>query len=150
MRFILALCVIANLCTLVAFVLDLIGPKQKHMMVTRRNGMLNIMSVFLLVTVCGMCYWASQLLYQTQHSHKRATGSKVVVKFGISYYIVVGSAVANIFAAACNLLRRYPPREEPTEDRAQLIYNDVDHVILMPDDPVALQITRNDPPPYTP
>ena len=125
---ILSLILMSMLCSLVAFVLDIIGPKQRHAMLVRRNGLLNVSAVFLLVTVCGMCYWAALLLYHNLHSHKRAKGSKVVVDFGISYYILVSAAVSNIVATACNLLRRYPPAQLQVD--TQPILSDVDQAVL--------------------
>lgn len=147
LRSILCLVLLSILCSLAAFVLDIIGPKYKYLMVIRRNGMLNISAVFLLVTVCGMAYWAALLLYDVLHSHKRAKGSKVVVDFGISYYIIVSAAVANIVATACNLLRRYPPMQHEVD--TQPIINDVDQ--LLRDEPTPPQsVVITEPPPYAP
>lgn len=148
LRGILALVILSTLCTLVAFVMDLIGPKQRHMMIVRRNGILNILAVFILITVCGICYWAALLLYDNLHAHKRAKGSKVLVDFGVSYYILVGSAVANIIATACNLLRRYPPMTIET-DREPII-NDVDNAILGNEPVVPPSLMVREPPPYAP
>lgn len=148
MRGIISLCTISTILTLVAFVLDLIGPKQKHMMIIRRNGVLNILSVFLLITVSGLCYWATLLLFDNLHSNKRAKGSKVDVDFGISYYVLVGATGANIIAAAFNLLRRYPPRQTESE-QTQPILNDVD-LLLSDDPPIPPSVMVREPPPYTP
>lgn len=147
LRSILALTILSTFCTLVAFVLDIIGPKKKFLMIIRRNGMLNIAAVFLLVTVCGMCYWAALLLYENLHAHKRAKGSKVIVDFGISYYILVSSAVSNIVATACNLVRKYPPMQ--LEADTQPIINDVDQMLR--DEPAVPQsVIVREPPPYAP
>ena len=145
---ILALVILSTLCTLVAFVLDLIGPKQKHMMTVRRNGILNITAVFILITVCGICYWAATLIKDNLHAHKRAKGSKVLIDFGVSYYILVGSAVANIVATACNLLRRYPPMR--LESDREPIINDVDNAILGNEPVVPPSLMVREPPPYAP
>lgn len=136
------------ICSLVAFVLDILGPKKRYLMLIRRNGMLNISAVGLLVAVCGMCYWAALLLYDNLHSHKRAKGSKVVVDFGISYYIIVSAAASNIVATACNLLRKYPPSQ--LEVDTQPILNDVDNAILREDPPAPQSVVVREPPPYAP
>lgn len=147
-RAILALCVISNACTLCAFALDLFGPKRKYAMITRRNGILNIISLFLIVAVCGFCHWVGRLLFDNLHDHKRANGSKVIVSFGISYYILIGAAVANIFAAACNLLRRYPPRSWHSEQSEPILY-DMD-LVASEEPAVPQSVVVREPPPYTP
>lgn len=148
LKAILSLILISILCSLIAFVLDIIGPKRRQFMLIRRNGVLNIIAVFLLVTVAGMCYWAALVLYKNLHNHKRAKGSKIVVEFGISYYILVSAAVANIIATACNLLRRYPPSQPPAD--TQPIINDVDQAILRDEPSVPLSSMVQEPPPYAP
>lgn len=149
LKSILSLTVLSTLFTSVAFVLDIIGPKQKHLMLIRRNGVLNISAVFLLVTVCGMCYWAAMLLSVNLHAHKRAQGSRVLVDFGISYYILISAAVSNIVATACNLLRRYPPSPPPQPD-TQPILNDVDQLLLRDEPVVPPSHIVQEPPPYVP
>lgn len=148
LRAVLALLILSTFFTLVAFVLDIIGPKRKYLMIIRRNGMLNISSVFLLVTVCGLCYWAALLLYENLHAYKRAKGSKVIVNFGISYYIIVCSAVANILATACNLLRKYPPTFP--EPDTQPILTETDQMILGEETPAPPPTAVREPPPYAP
>lgn len=147
-RAILALCITSTALTLCAFVLDLFGPKKKYAMLIRRNGILNILSLFLLVAVCGFCYWVGRILFKNFHSHKRAHGSRVIVNFGSSYYILIGAAVFNIFAAACNLLRRYPPHSWHNEQREPILH-DMD-MTASEEPSIPPSAVVREPPPYTP
>lgn len=146
-RAILFLSLSCILLTLVQFVLDLVGPKQRHLMLIRRNGLLNVIAVLLMVTICGMCYWASKLLVGYLHNHKRAKGSKIHVDFGMSYYILVGATVSNILASALNLLRKYPPRERESE-QTRPILSDAD--LLASEVPAPPAVRLREPPPYAP
>ncbi|XP_067934882.1 transmembrane protein 127-like [Watersipora subatra] len=148
LKSVLSLVVVSIACMLAAFVLDILGPKQRHVMVVRRNGTLNIAAVIILATVCGLCYWAATLLEDNLREHKRARGSRVVIYFGVSYYVLICSAVINIVATACNLLRKYPPtrRREDT----QPILNEVDQALLREELSTPQTVMVREPPPYAP
>ena len=78
-------------------------------------------SVFVSVLICtvitGLCFWASELIYDIQDRTRSKIGKKVEVQFDVAYYLVVISSGLSLFASACALLRRYPTAEEEHLDR---------------------------------
>uniref|UniRef100_A0AAQ4NY98 Transmembrane protein 127 n=1 Tax=Gasterosteus aculeatus aculeatus TaxID=481459 RepID=A0AAQ4NY98_GASAC len=112
MRVIAAFCFLGILCSLIAFLLDVFGPKHPALKITRRYAFAHILTVLQCATVIGFCYWASELILSLQQQHKKYHGSLIYVTFAISFYLVAGAGGASILATAANLLRHYPTEEE--------------------------------------
>lgn len=106
LRCIIAFCLLAILSSLMQFFLDTLGVMQKWLRPIRRNGIGSIFTVFLCVTVIGLCYYVSVMMEQQQESTKINPGTKVEIKFAISYFLVTGAGSVAIIASAANLLRR--------------------------------------------
>jgi hypothetical protein len=79
--------------------------------------------VLLCTVITGLCFWASELIYDIQDRNRSKIGKKVEVQFDVAYYLVVISSGLSLFASACALLRRYPTAEEEHLDR--LVIRDV-------------------------
>ncbi|CAH1783039.1 unnamed protein product [Owenia fusiformis] len=130
MRGVIALCFLSILSSLFAFVLDLFGPSMKTLRTLRRNAVGNIVTVLLCVLINGFCYWVTQIIEQLQHDTKLHKGSKIIVTFDVSFYLIAGAGAVSVIATACNLLKRYPVYEEEASDREHLMdnYDDMDPV----------------------
>ncbi|XP_061448785.1 transmembrane protein 127 isoform X2 [Rhineura floridana] len=112
LRVIAAFCFLGIICSLLAFLLDVFGPKHPALKITRRYAFAHILTVLQCATVIGFCYWASELILAQQQQHKKYHGSQVNVTFAFSFYLVAGAGGASILATAANLLRHYPTEEE--------------------------------------
>ena len=77
--------------------------------------------IFCLVLLCtvviGLCFWASELIYDIQNKNRSKIGKKVEVQFDIAYYLIVTSSGLSLLASAFALLRRYPTAEEEHLER---------------------------------
>jgi hypothetical protein len=73
--------------------------------------------VLLCTVVTGLCFWASELIYDIQDKNRSKIGKKVEVQFDVAYYLVVISSGLSLLASACALLRRYPTAEEEHLER---------------------------------
>ena len=73
--------------------------------------------VLLCTVVSGLCFWASELIYDIQDKSRSKIGKKVEVQFDVAYYLVVISSGLSLLASAFALLRRYPTAEEEHLDR---------------------------------
>ncbi|XP_035693113.1 transmembrane protein 127-like [Branchiostoma floridae] len=124
LRVVVTLSMVAIVTSLAAFIIDILGSMRRSWRILRRNGVANILTVLLCVTVNGLCYWASTMMYALQHSHRIYTGSKVYVAFDVGYYLVAGAGSAAVLAVACGLLRRYPPEDDDQSDGLMLMDND--------------------------
>ncbi|CAF1687428.1 unnamed protein product, partial [Adineta ricciae] len=83
----------------------------------RRHAFWHILSVLLCTVVSGLCFWASELIYDIQDKSRSKIGKKVEVQFDVAYYLVVISSGLSLLASAFALLRRYPTAEEEHLDR---------------------------------
>lgn len=63
--------------------------------------------VVLCIILNGLSYWATELLLVYQTKTKLLQGSKVVVQFSVSFYLVTAAGAMAVLAAACNLLMRH-------------------------------------------
>ncbi len=73
--------------------------------------------VLLCTVVTGLCFWASELIYDIQDKNRSKIGKKVEVQFDVAYYLVVISSGLSLLASAFALLRRYPTAEEEHLER---------------------------------
>uniref|UniRef100_UPI00358F9A34 transmembrane protein 127-like n=1 Tax=Myxine glutinosa TaxID=7769 RepID=UPI00358F9A34 len=85
LRVVLAFSLLALLCSLAGFLLDILGPKQPVLKVTRRYAFLHVLTVLHCATAVGFCYWTSELLYTLQVQHKMHRGSQVSVSQLVPY-----------------------------------------------------------------
>nr|XP_032800849.1 transmembrane protein 127 [Petromyzon marinus] len=154
LRVVAAFLLLGVACSLGAFLLDVLGSTQPALRLTRRYAFLHILTVLHCATAVGFSYWASELLFDLQLSHKLHHGSQVWVRFDISFYLLAGAGAASIVATAVNLLRSYPSPEE--EQALQLLQHmeeaqPTDFVTGPAGDGVAgLTVTRPPPPAYSP
>lgn len=146
---IIAFTFIAMFCTLVAFILDLLGPSQRALKLLRRNAILNIVSVILCVIINLFCYWLTAEVESLQKLTKLHKGNKVVVSFDISFYLIAGAGAVGVVATAFNCLRRYPVYEE---SQSESLLDDYDGMegILPPEPDVSHLANLPPPPAYSP
>ncbi|XP_022080803.1 transmembrane protein 127-like [Acanthaster planci] len=153
MRSVIAFIFLAITASLFAFFLDTLGPMQPSLKVIRRHAVGNIVTVLLCLMMCGFCHWSASLMEDVLNQHKLAEGSKVVVAFGIGYYLIVASGALSVIIAATNLLRPYSsydetPRERLIEDWDQLLEAELANSSNGP--PLINPANLPEPPPYTP
>lgn len=158
-RVTIALCFLAIFSSLVQFFMDTIGVMQKWLKTARRNGLGSILTVLLCVSIIGCCFYTSTLMEQQQKMTKANPGTKVEVKFDISYFLVTGAGAVAIVAAAANLLRQFPVIEDQNSDA---LLDDMDHSetfsVGLPHAPTLWPYRREasrmqsvmNPPPYAP
>uniref|UniRef100_A0A8C4NBF4 Transmembrane protein 127 n=1 Tax=Eptatretus burgeri TaxID=7764 RepID=A0A8C4NBF4_EPTBU len=121
LRVLLSFSLLTLLCSLGGFLLDILGPKQPVLKVTRRSAFLHVLTVLHCATAVGFCYWTSELLYALQVQHKMHRGSQVWVHFGFSFYLLAAAGGCSVLASAANLLRHHPGPEE--EQALRLLQN---------------------------
>ena len=74
------------------------------------------------VTINGFSFLVTQLLEGLQNDTKLNKNSKVEISFDVSFYLIAAAGGMSVIAAACNLLRRYPPYDNsPAEQRENLL-----------------------------
>ncbi|KAK3610416.1 hypothetical protein CHS0354_016595 [Potamilus streckersoni] len=112
MKMIISFCFLGIICSLGAFILDLVGPTQRAWKILRRNAILSIITVIITVVINLFCYWLTTDVEHLQKETKRHTGSKVDVTFDISFYLVTAAGGVSILATAFNCLKRYPIYED--------------------------------------
>ena len=110
--------------------------------------------MILTVVVNLFCYWLTVEVEKLQKETKLHHGSKVIVDFDISFYLVTAAGALSILATAFNFLRRYPVYEESQAEPLMEDYDGKDVVLFPPppppgpDMPQALSLPP--PPAYTP
>lgn len=155
MKTLIAFCFLAIVSSLSAFILDLTGPQNRIIKMTRRNAIPSIITVILTVIINIFCYWLTTEVELLQNDTKMFVGSKVVVDFDISFYLVTASGGLSIIATAFNCLRRYPLQEESSSQTEPLL-DDTDALEpfgLPPGPPIiegAPMFNIPPPPAYTP
>ena len=109
------------------------------------------LSVCICVTINGLCYWITTLVEHIQKATKIHKGSKVEVRFALSFYLIAFAGGLSVIASAWNLLRRYPPYEV-SEHREHLLddYDGVDFVPSPPSSAAAAMPLPSGPPPSGP
>ena len=111
-------------------------------------------AVLVCVTVNGFSFMITQLLDTLQNSTKTHRYSKVEIRFDVSFYLVAGAGGMSVIAAACNLLRRYPPhaRDRDEDQRENLLddYDGMDFGHVHGPDFYSPMTFLPPPPPYSP
>ncbi|CAF0767892.1 unnamed protein product [Didymodactylos carnosus] len=97
LRLIITLICLSIFCSTIGFLLDAL--------------------VLLCTIISGLCFWASELIYDIQDKNRSKIGKKVEVHFDVAYYLIVISSGLSLLAAAFALLRRYPTSEEEHFER---------------------------------
>lgn len=146
---IISFCFLGILCSLAAFILDLLGPKSRGLKLLRRNAILSIVTVIICVVINLFCYWITTEVDALQKRSKTHTGSKVSVDFDISFYLVTVAGCVALLATAFNCLRRYPMYEDSQGESLLDDYDGMDPVSAL--GPDMSQLASLPPPPeYTP
>lgn len=146
---VIAFCFLGILCSLFAFILDLLGPKTRALKLLRRNAIMSILTVIICVVINLFCYWMSTEIEHLQTVTKLHTGSKVIVDFDVSFYLVTGAGCAALLATAFNCLRTYPMYEDSQGESLLDDYDGMDPVTAL--GPDMSQLASLPPPPaYTP
>lgn len=117
LRLIITLVCLAIFSSTIGFLLDALGPMRFGLKFMRRHAFWHILSVLICTVITGLCFWASELIYEIQDKTRSKIGKKIEVQFDVAYYLVVISSGLSLFASACALLRRYPTAEEEHLDR---------------------------------
>jgi len=117
LRLIITLICLAIFSSTIGFLLDALGPMKFGLKFMRRHAFWHILSVLLCTVVTGLCFWASELIYDIQDKNRSKIGKKVEVQFDVAYYLVVISSGLSLLASAFALLRRYPTAEEEHLER---------------------------------
>lgn len=117
LRLIITLVCLAIFSSTIGFLLDALGPMRFGLKFMRRHAFWHILSVLLCTVITGLCFWASEVIYEIQDRTRSKIGKKVEVQFDVAYYLIVISSGLSLFASACALLRRYPTAEEEHLDR---------------------------------
>ncbi len=73
------------------------------------------------MTINGFSFLVTQLLEGLQNDTKVHKYSKVEIGFDVSFYLIAAAGGMSVIAAACNLLRRYPPYDNNSEQRENLL-----------------------------
>ncbi|ELT98562.1 hypothetical protein CAPTEDRAFT_226347 [Capitella teleta] len=107
MKGLITLCFLGILLSLLSFLADLTGPTYRPFKLLRRNGVFSIIVVIVCVILSGMCFWVTELLQVFQLKTKLHDGSKAIVQFSVSFYLVTAAGAMSVMAAACNLLKRH-------------------------------------------
>ncbi|ESO96850.1 hypothetical protein LOTGIDRAFT_115322 [Lottia gigantea] len=152
-KFIIAFCFLGILCSLFAFLLDLMGPAHRFLKMLRRNAIFSILSVLMCVVVNLFCYYVTVYVSQLQKTSKLHKGSKVEVSFDISFYLVTAAGGISVFSVACNCLRQRSPYEESRHNYIMNEYDDLNSLLPNMDlESPSLTSSGNIPPPpaYTP
>lgn len=138
---------LAMLCTLCAFILDLVGPTQRSLKLIHRNAIFSIIAVMLCVIIDLFCYWLVSEVLFLQKMTKLHTGSKVTVTFDISFYLIAAAGGMGVFATALNCLRRYPVHED---DQSHALLEAEHAIDCVPPEPSGgLPDNHPPPPPYS-
>lgn len=150
MKAVISCTFIAMVCTLAAFLLDLIGPSRWALLkILRRNAILNIIAVIMCVMINMFCYWLTAEVQALQKSTKMHPGSKVNVKFDISFFLIAAAGAVGVLATALNCLRRYPSYDDSP---SEALLDDFDGMegLLAPGPDSAAMANIPPPPAYTP
>ncbi|KAL4231964.1 hypothetical protein ACF0H5_009541 [Mactra antiquata] len=149
MKTVIAFCFLAIFSSLVAFVLDLTSPKNRPCKLLQRNAIPSIITVILSVVINLFCYWLTTEVESLQKQTKHHPGSKVIVDFDVSFYLVTAAGGLSVIATAFNCLRRHPVYED---NQGEALLDDYDGMDVLPPlpvpDPHILNLTP--PPAYTP
>lgn len=146
---VIVFCFLGILCSLLAFILDLLGPKTRALKLLRRNAILSIVTVIICVVINLFCYWMTTEVDAVQVKTKLHTGSKVSVDFDVSFYLVTAAGCVSLLATAFNCLRRYPMYEDSQGESLLDDYDGMDPVSAL--GPDMSQLASLPPPPaYTP
>lgn len=117
LRLIITLICLAIFSSTIGFLLDALGPMKFGLKFMRRHAFWHILSVLLCTVVTGLCFWASELIYDIQDRTRSKIGKKVEVQFDVAYYLIVISNGLSLLASTFALLRRYPTAEEEHLER---------------------------------
>lgn len=151
LKTIIAFAFIAMFCTLVAFLLDLMGPQHQALKILRRNAVFNIVSVILCVIINLFCYWLTVEVAGLQRQTKVHVGSQVEVTFDISFYLITAAGGVGVIATAMNCLQRHPRHDQLAESLLE-DYDGLEGTFPAPPPDVQISPMSNLPPPpaYTP
>ncbi|BFY98200.1 hypothetical protein BsWGS_01240 [Bradybaena similaris] len=103
----IAFTLIAVVCSLLGFLLDLIGPEYQVFKLLRRNAIFNILTVVMCVAIDMFAYWITSNVEKLQVSTRLHDGSRVEVTFDASFYLITAAGGMSVIATACNCLRRH-------------------------------------------
>ncbi|KAK6185788.1 hypothetical protein SNE40_007941 [Patella caerulea] len=147
---IIAFSFLGILCSLFAFLLDLMGPTQKALKMLRRNALFSILSVLMCVVINLFCYYVTVYVDELQNKTKLHKGSKVDVTFDVSFYLVTAAGGISVFSVAFNCLRRRSSFEEPRHNYVMNDYDDLNSLLPPPEPEIAPMANLPPPPAYSP
>jgi hypothetical protein len=150
---IIAFTLIAVICSLFAFLLDLIGPQYQVLKLLRRNAIFNILTVVLCVAIDMFAYWITTNVESLQVSTRLHDGSRIEVTFDASFYLITAAGGMSVIATACNCLRRHSLYDvpEPSRDADHVYFDDVEALLPpVPSSDPPSHFNYPPPPAYTP
>lgn len=106
MRLIIAFSFLSIASSLVAFILDTVGTTSSRLKSLRQNAVGSVFTVFFTVIVIGLCYYVTTLIEGQQELSRMHPGSRVEVKFDISFYLITAAGSIAVLATAANLLHK--------------------------------------------
>lgn len=146
---VIAFCFLGIVSSLVAFVLDLTSLKNKPCKLLQRNAVPSIITVILSVVINLFCYWLTTEIESLQKETKHHPGSKVIVDFDVSFYLVTAAGGVSVLATAFNCLKRPTLYEDSQGESLLDDYDGMDILPpLVPEPPPLLNLPP--PPAYTP
>ncbi|XP_045189484.1 transmembrane protein 127-like [Mercenaria mercenaria] len=148
MKTVIAFCFLAIISSLAAFILDLTLPKNRPCKLLRVNAIPSIVTVILSVVINLFCYWLTTEVETLQKETKAHPGSKVIIDFDISFYLVTAGGGLSVIATAFNCLKRHPLHEDSQGESLLDDYEGMD--ILPPPVPEPPLLNLPPPPAYSP
>lgn len=105
------------------------------------------------VTVIGLCYYVSTLIAEQQELTKINRGTRIEVKFDVSFYLITAAGSVAVLASAANLLKRYST-EDNQDDVLLEDYDGLEtfsvNFLSRPELSHVPFVAPPPPPPYTP
>lgn len=150
MRVMIVLVVLGIVTSLFAFFVDTLGVLNRALKIIKRNAMGSIFTVIFCVTTIGFSYYVSTLIAHQQELTKVNKGTRVEVKFDISFYLVTAAGSVAVLASAANLLKRYPPDDSQDDSLLDEFDGLETFSVNYPRSDMAYMQYVAPPPPYTP
>lgn len=149
MKTVIVFCFLACVSSLSGFILDLSVPKNRPLKLLQRNAIPSIITVIISVVINLFSYWLSTEVEMLQKDTKFHPGSKVIIDFDISFYLVTAAGGLSVIATAFNCLKRHPVFED---NQGESLLEDYDGTYVVPPVDVDMSHVLNLPPPpaYTP
>lgn len=105
--------------------------------------------MILSVVINLLCYWLTTEIETLQKQTLAHPGSKVIIEFDISFYLVTAAGGLSVIATAFNCLKRHPVYED---SQGESLLDDYDGMDVLPPPIVPESHMPNSAPPpaYTP